>query len=142
MNRRSFIRISMAGAATSIFTPEIVLASTNQEISKSNMAGGIYYTKASPGRWAEKAGSHSPIIQKTNAGLRVVTGHPMILHEHWIIKHVLLDQDFNFITENVFNPHKDKEAISDFAKSEMAVAAAYALSVCNKHDTWVTAIDI
>ena len=61
MDRRSFIRIGMAGAATSIIAPKIVLAgSLGNKISSNNMAGGLYYTKDSPGRWKKKAGSHSP----------------------------------------------------------------------------------
>ena len=104
MNRRSFIRIGIAGAATSIIAPEIILAGPlGEKINKTSMAGGLYYTQDSPGRWAKKAGSHSPIVTKTDFGIRVITGHPMKVNDHWIIKHVLLDSDFKFITENMFN---------------------------------------
>ena len=141
MDRRSFIRISMAGAATGIIAPEIVIADAMTHINDHKMAGGLYYTKESPGRWRKKAGSHSPIIEKTDRGLRVVTGHPMKPNQHWIVKHVVLDKDFRFVAENIFNPEKDKAAISTFELSGQT-GAVYALSVCNLHDSWLSMIEI
>lgn len=142
MNRRSFIRIGMAGAATGIIAPEIVLAgSMGQKINSNPMAGGVYYTKESQGRWTGKAGSHSPMMEKVDGGVRVVTAHPMNQGEHWIIKHILLDNDFNFIAENLFDPGKDKAAISSFSLSGQS-AAVYALSVCNLHDSWLTMLEV
>ena len=141
MQRRSFIRIALAGAATGIIAPEIVLASPMGKKISSNMAGGVFYTKDSPGRWAEKAGSHSPIIEKVEAGVRVVTGHPMKPNDHWIIKHVLLDSDFKFVAENIFDPNKDKAALSNFSLVGQK-EVVYALSVCNLHDSWLTMLEI
>jgi superoxide reductase len=142
MDRRSFIRIGMAGAATGIIAPNIVLAgSLNNKISKNKMAGGLYYTKDSPGRWAKKAGSHSPILLKTDSGVQVVTSHPMKSNQHWIVKHILLDEDFKYIDQKMFNPAKDKAAISNFTLSGQA-GVVYALSVCNKHDSWLNALEV
>ncbi len=142
MDRRSFIRIGFAGAATSIIAPQTVLAgSLSKKMSSGNMAGGVFYTKDSPGRWKKKAGSHSPIISKTDTGVQVVTGHPMKANDHWIVKHVLLDSDFNYITEKMFNPFKQKSAISNFALPTNS-GAIYALSVCNKHDTWLSVLEV
>ena len=142
MDRRSFIRIGVVGAATGIIAPEIVLAGPlSEKLSKSRMAGGVYYTKESPGRWAKKAGAHSPIIDKTDAGVRVVTGHPMKPNDHWIVKHMLLDNDFKFISENIFNPNRDKAAISNFSLAGKS-GAVYAISVCNLHDSWLTVLEV
>ena len=142
MDRRSFIRIGMAGVATGVIAPNIVLAgSLGEKISRNSMAGGLYYTKESPGRWAKKAGSHSPIIQKTDTDIKVVTGHPMKQGKHWIVKHVLLDSDFKFVAENVFNPAKDKAAISKFSLNGQS-GAVYALSVCNLHDSWLSVLEV
>lgn len=142
MDRRSFIRISMAGATAGIIAPEIILASPmGSKINNNGMAGGVFYTKDSPGRWAKKAGSHSPILEKTENGVRIVTGHPMNANKHWIVKHVLLDKNFNFINENIFDPVKDKAAISDFTLSGHN-GAVYGLSVCNLHDTWLTMLEV
>lgn len=142
MDRRSFIRIGMAGTATGLILPEILLAdSLTQKINSNNMAGGVFYTKDSPGRWLKKAGAHSPIIEKADSGVRVVTGHPMKPNDHWIVKHVLLDSDFNFISENIFDPSRDKAAISNFSLSNQT-GVVYALSVCNLHDTWLNVLEI
>ena len=141
MDRRSFIRISLAGASTGIIAPQMVLAGSMGKISHDKMAGGVYYTKESPGRWSKKAGSHSPILEKSDKGMRVVTGHPMKPGEHWIIKHVLLDKNFQFIAENIFNPEKDKAAISSFELSGQQ-GVIYALSVCNLHDSWLSMIEV
>ena len=142
MDRRSFIRIGMAGVATGIIAPKIVLAGAmGEKISQSGMAGGLFYTKESPGRWAKKAGSHSPIIEKVDSGVKVVTGHPMQQGKHWIVKHVLLDSDFKFIAENIFDPAKDKAAISSF-KLDGHSGAVYALSLCNLHDSWLSVLEV
>lgn len=142
MNRRSFVRICMAGSAASVIAPEIVLASpAGNKLSNNKMAGGVYYTKDSPGRWAKKAGSHSPIVEKTDTGIKVVTGHPMKAGDHWIVKHVLLDSDFKFIAENIFNPIQHKAAISEF-KLNSPSKVIYALSVCNLHDTWLSVLEV
>ncbi len=150
MNRRSFVRLGVAGVTSSVFIPEIVLSKTAEKekisqilevINSPIMAGGLYYTKGSPGRWEKKAGSHSPILSKTDSGIKVLTAHPMKEGDHWIIKHVLLDSDFKFIEENTFNPEKDKAAKSEF-KLTGQKGIFYALSVCNKHDTWVNVLEI
>lgn len=142
MDRRAFIRLSMAGAATGIIAPKLVLAGPlGEKISSNPMAGGLFYTKESPGRWAQKAGSHSPIIEKTASGVQVVTSHPMDPGKHWIVKHILLDNDFKFIAENIFDPSTHKAAISEFKLSGQS-GAIYALSVCNLHDSWLTVLEV
>lgn len=142
MDRRSFIRIGMAGAATGIIAPEIVLATAHANKLNSNpMAGGVYYTKDNPGRWAKKAGPHLPIMEKTDAGLRVASGHPMKPNDHWIVKHMILDSNFKFIDEKVFDPNKDKQAISEY-KLDGKSGFIYAVSVCNLHDSWLNVLEV
>lgn len=142
MDRRSFIRITATGAATSIIAPKIVLAGAlNNKISHNNMAGGLYYTKDSPGRWKKKAGSHAPVLEKTDSGIQVITAHPMQPNNHWIVKHVLLDKNFNFLDQKIFNPHNDTAAISNF-KIDHYDEAVYALSVCNLHDSWLSVLEV
>lgn len=142
MDRRLFIRLGMVGAAGGIIAPKIVLAGPlGEKISSNPMAGGLFYTKESPGRWAQKAGSHSPIIEKTASGVQVVTSHPMDPGKHWIVKHVVLDKDFKFIAENIFDPSTQKAAISEF-KLSGHTGAIYALSVCNLHDSWLTVLEV
>jgi len=142
MDRRSFIRISMAGTASGIIAPKLVLAgSLSSKLSGNTMAGGLYYTKETPGRWKKKAGAHSPIIMKTDNGVQVVTGHPMNPGQHWIVKHVLLDEDFNYLDQRIFNPVLDKSAVSDFSLNNLT-GAVYALSVCNLHDSWLSVLEV
>lgn len=147
MERRSFIRIAALGASAGIIAPGIILAGdAGKLISDNKLAGKLYYTKESPGRWEKKAGSHSPIIQTSKGAdgdlyVDVITGHPMKAHEHYITKHILLDKDFNFITEKVFDPLKDKQAVSKF-EIKPYQGTLYALSVCNLHDSWLTMVEV
>jgi superoxide reductase len=139
MDRRNFIRLGFAGAVTGIIAPKLVLAGS------SDMAGGLYYTKDAPGRWSKKAGGHLPNIEVSKGSdgvsLHIVTSHEMKGYEHYIIKHVVLDKDFKFIAENMFDPTKDKAAISDIAIGSYQ-GPVNVLSVCNKHDTWLNVAEV
>ncbi len=139
MKRRGFIRLSALGAATGIIAPQAVLAAT------SSMAGGVYYTKDAPGRWSKIVGSHLPGISiskgEPGTNIEVVTSHGMSGYEHYIIKHIILNDQFEFVTENMFNPMKDKAPISQFSLGNYS-GRIHVLSVCNKHDTWLNIADI
>ena len=135
MNRRSFIRLSALGVATGIIAPTNVLASS------SSMAGGVYYTKEAPGHWSKKVGSHLPIIEASGKKIQVTTPHGMSGYEHYIVKHTILNDKFEFITENMFNPMKDKSPISQFDLGDYT-GRIHVLSVCNKHDTWLNISDV
>jgi len=142
MQRRSFMRLSLAGIGAGIIAPQFVLAGPlAKKVSDNPMAGGVFYTKDSAGRWAKKAGAHSPILIKSKEGIQVITGHPMKPNKHWIVKHVLLDSDFKFIAENIFDPAKDKKAVSKFPMPSKK-GPIYALSVCNLHDTWLSVLEV
>ncbi|WP_286240816.1 desulfoferrodoxin family protein [Neptuniibacter halophilus] len=140
MDRRSFMRLSLAATASGVLIPTAALASD-----KMSGAGGIYYTKEQPGRWAAKAGGHVPLItlQKSGADtmVEVVTPHEMKEYEHFIVKHILLDKDYGFIDELMFDPTKDAQARSEY-KLTGYTGAIYALSVCNKHDTWLSMAEV
>ena len=140
MDRRHFIRFGLAGMGASIIAPQVTLAAA-----QASVAGGIYYTKDAPGRWSKKVAGHLPHleIQKSTKGvmLEVVTGHEMKGYEHYIIKHVLLDKNFKVIGEHMFNPSKDKKAASIFSVAGYN-GPLHALSVCNKHDTWLNTIEV
>lgn len=139
MDRRSFIRLSTLGAATGIIMPTAVLASA------SSMAGGVYYTRESAGRWSKKVGGHLPNITISKSSLdktiEVVTSHGMSGYEHYIIKHVVLNDKFEFIAEKMFDPLKDKAPISQFSLGSYS-GRIHVLSVCNKHDTWLNVADV
>lgn len=142
MERRNFIKLTLAGMGASVAAPGLALA----EAPKQLPAGAdIYYTKDAPGRWSAKVATHLPAIQIEKAAnkvtLKIVTGHEMKGYEHYIVKHVLLDKEFKFLDEHMFDPTKDKEAISTFTL-ENYHGPVYALSMCNKHDLWLNSAEI
>jgi superoxide reductase len=143
MERRDFIRLSIAtAAATTVAAPQALAITThNTEV----VVSDIYYTKASPGRWAEKIATHSPNIEASKAGanttVKVTTPHEMKGYEHYIVKHVLLDKNYKFLAEHMFNPLEDKVPVSEF-KLESYSGTVHALSMCNKHDVWLSSAEI
>ena len=141
MQRRNFIKWSAAGFGATLFAPDWVSAKNVPSAAVSD----IYYTKASPGRWKDKVNGHLPSIgiEKSDGkiSVKVVTSHEMKGYEHYIIKHVLLDKNYKFIDEHLFNPEKDKAAISTFTL-EKYTGTIYALSLCNKHDLWLNSATV
>lgn len=142
MKRRDFIRLSVASAGASLIIPAITLADDDKQISASR---DIYYTKEAPGRWAEKVATHLPVIEITktegDVTIKIVTPHEMKGYEHYIVKHVLLNKDYKFIDEHLFDPTKDNEAVSIFTLKNYS-GTVYALSMCNKHDLWLNSAEV
>jgi superoxide reductase len=141
MERRDFIRLGVVGAGVGILAPTIVLAENSKQIA----TGNIYYTKDAPGRWSEKVATHLPNIeiQKSggNVAVKIVTAHEMKGYEHYIVKHVLLDQNYKFIDEHLFNTNNDKAPISMFTLRGYS-GPIHALSMCNKHDLWLNSVEV
>jgi superoxide reductase len=73
--------------------------------------------------------------------IQVVTGHVMKGHEHYITKHTLLDRNFKFLSEFMFDPMKHKSPKSEFAVNNYT-GKVYVLSHCNKHDTWMNSVEL
>lgn len=140
MDRRDFIRLGVAGAGASLVAPSHVLAGNDKQVT-----ADIYYTKESPGRWSAKVATHLPNIEIEKAGgkvtVKVVTAHEMKDYEHYIVKHVLLDQNYKFIDEHLFDPIKEKAALSTFTLHDYS-GPLYALSMCNKHDLWLASATV
>ncbi|MDD5462085.1 MAG: desulfoferrodoxin family protein [Methylococcales bacterium] len=142
MERRDFIRLSMAGVGASVVTPAMVLAKSSLQV---KTASDIYYTQEAPGRWSGKVATHLPNIRIEKTGgkvtINITTAHEMRGYEHYIVKHVLLDQNYKFIDEHLFDPAKDKAAISTFTLKDYS-GPLYALSMCNKHDLWLNGSEV
>jgi len=142
MERRDFIRLSAASVGAGIVAPTIVLANIEKQIKG---ASDIYYTKEDPGRWSEKVATHLPSIEIEKAGgkiiVKVVTAHEMKGYEHYIVKHVLLDSNNKFLDEHMFDPSKDKAAISTFTLEDYS-GTLFVLSLCNKHDLWLNEAEV
>ena len=145
MDRRSFMSLGIVAGAAGMVLPGMVKAAASESPLASKMAGGVYYTKDAPGRWAKKAAGHVPTIEKKAAGdkieIHVITPHGMKGWEHYIVKHMLLDKDFKFIAEKMFDPTKDKKPESTFTLDSYS-GPLYAVSMCNVHDVWVGMITI
>ncbi len=141
MNRRDFVGLISATVATATVTPTIATAAGDCDM----MAGGVFYTKDAPGRWAKKAGGHLPQLEIASLDgevlLKVMTPHEMRGFEHYIVKHVVLNQNYRFIAEKLFDPRKDKVPMSEFKLGGFK-GRVHVLSVCNKHDTWLNQIDV
>ncbi|MFW5444099.1 MAG: desulfoferrodoxin family protein [Methylococcaceae bacterium] len=141
MERRDFIGLSVAGLGASMVSSKLAAAETG----KRNMAGGVYYTKENPGRWSKKIAGHLPTLDVKRKGkkttIEVVTAHGMDGYKHYIVKHVLLDQGYNFLDENMFDPMKDKIPASSF-ELKAYKGTVYVLSMCNKHDVWMNSITV
>ncbi|MGR8932167.1 MAG: desulfoferrodoxin family protein [Gammaproteobacteria bacterium] len=135
MNRRNFIRCSALGATTALVTPTVVLAGD------ADMAGGVYYTKEAPGRWSEKVGGHLPVIELSGKQIKITTPHEMKGFEHYIVKHIVLSDQYRFIAEKMFDPSNDKIPVSTFDLGDYS-GRIYVLSVCNKHDTWMNSAEV
>jgi superoxide reductase len=137
VERRNFIKLSVAGVGAGIVAPATVLAEKSKQI----VISDIYYTQESPGRWREKVAGHLPSIgiekKEGKVLIRVVTAHEMKDYEHYIVKHVLLDKNFKFLDEYLFNPIKEKAAISTFTLNNNYSGDIHVLSMCNKHDLWL-----
>ena len=137
MERRDFIRLGALGVTVGLVIP--TLATANAELSIKG-ASDIYFTKDNPGLWSGKVATHLPTIEVEKAAgtvtIKVVTPHEVKGYEHYIVKHVLLDQNYKFIEEHLFDPTKDTAAISTFKLNDYS-GPIYALSLCNKHDLWL-----
>lgn len=131
MDRRNFMKLSALGASAGLIVPTHALAGT------ASMAGGVYYTKDAPGRWKDKAGPHIPVVEVSGKSVLVTTPHEMDGYKHYIVKHMLLNERFEFIGEKMFNPETDQTAISEFTLTDYS-GRIHVLSVCNKHDTWMS----
>lgn len=141
MQRRNFIQLGTVGVGAGLLLPELTFAKNKQ----SKLAGGVFYTKQNPGRWSKKVAGHLPNIKiedvKGNISIKVTTAHEMKGYEHYIVKHVILDQNYNFLDEKLFDPMKDKIPVSTFSLGKYK-GYIHVLSMCNKHDVWLKGIKI
>ena len=163
MDRASFLRKSLMGLSVGVVAPSLIAACSNKTETTSTAtepeaasaatlegdpkAGGVYYTAATPGRWPDaKVEGHLPKIevekmddQKTK--VKVVNTHPMKGYEHYIIKHQLLNGEFDYVDEKLFDPNAAQEPVSEFILTDYS-GPLYALSYCNVHDVWVNQTEV
>lgn len=142
MNRRHFIKTTLTGAAVSSLASGFARADT----ASPSAEGSIYYTRSKPGRWAQKAEGHLPRIEieknGTDIKVKVTTAHEMRGHDHYIIKHVVLDEQYGFIAEKLFDPSRDTVPVSEFTLKQPEGGKIHVLSLCNLHDLWLSSADL
>ena len=143
MNKRDFIRIAVAGSAGALFVPQELMAGMVEPALKNKLAGGVFHTETAFGRWNRAvADVHLPTFEKRGSNLHVSSDHhPMDAYSHWIIKHQLLDSNFNFITEHLYDPKTDKRPETSFDLGNRK-GLIYVLTICNIHDMWVNATEV
>jgi superoxide reductase len=146
MDKRSFLRLTLAGSSLSIFAPKAVYAAVMESPLKSKLAGGMFFTEDALGRWNKGTATHhiAQIEKQTTGGktqLHVASAHPMDGLDHFIVKHQLLDRDLKFMQEHLYKPTMDKkpEHVFDVGNHHGVV---YAITVCNVHDLWVNMIEV
>lgn len=141
MDRRQFIQLSAISGSLGLITPQLVLAEPTSLIG----AGGLFYTKEVPGRWKDKEASHLPqmtkhVHEEGKVMIHMFTDHKMLAYKHYIVKHVLLDSQLQFLDEKMFNPETD-DPVSMFELANYS-GTLYALSVCNQHDAWLSMLEV
>jgi len=146
MDRRHFIQSAALGVTASAILPSVAAAGEKEHCHTPKLgAGGLFYTKDAPGRWSEKVAGHLPSIELIPGGegitVKVLTGHEMKGYEHYIVKHMLLNEHFEFIAEKMFDPMTDKIPMSEFTLGDYS-GRLNVVSMCNKHDVWLNHIDI
>jgi len=140
MQRRLFIKgLGLVGIGSALTLPHSASAGGSDPM-MSPLAGSLFYTKDKPGRWAGKEGGHVPSIVRNGNTIEATTGHEMNGFVHYIIKHVLLDNNLQFVREQMFNPEKDAP-VSEHDISGLH-DMVYVVSLCNKHDAWLNALKL
>ena len=69
MDKRSFLRLTLAGSGLGLFVPKAVYAAMMESPLKSKLAGGMFFTEGALGRWNKGTASHHvPQLEKQHAG--------------------------------------------------------------------------
>ena len=140
-NRRIFIKTLFAGAVGIALTQNVdLLAKGSKDIAKKaktiiKLPLNVIFSKKDDGKWANKGGSHAPIVVIKNGKVTIETKHGMS-KKHYIVRHTLVTTNGAYIGGKTFS-FDDKKAIStfDLPKGEKSFIAT---SYCNKHDLWLT----
>jgi superoxide reductase len=146
VDKRSFIRFGLVGSTVGIIAPKPVFAAAMDSGLASKLAGGVFHTEDAFGRWNKGVAEHHlPSLEKRVSGsmveLHVATNHPMSAYAHYIIKHELLNADFHFMQEHLYNPSSDKAPVAMFDIGTYK-GAVYVLTMCNVHDLWLNMIEV
>ncbi|WP_196221377.1 desulfoferrodoxin family protein [Sansalvadorimonas verongulae] len=143
MNRRTFLSTSTAltSTAVALLVQPALVKGEHKKLSSNALWGTLIFTAENPGRYSSKAKGHLPTVTvfDTPQGktIRVETSHEMNSYQHYIVKHQLFDQHLQLIGEHMFNPKVESQPVSLFTLEDYS-GPLYAISLCNKHDAWLT----
>lgn len=145
LNRRE--ALLAAGGAAALLGSAVPVGASAAEVcdlkgALRQLAGKLYYTLDMPGHWKGKEQGHSPLIKVDRKGndvlVRAATRHPMD-PDHFIVKHLLMDEDLNVIKTQMF------DKTFDLPRSRFQLngykGRIYVVSMCNVHDNWINWTD-
>ena len=133
MNRRNFLKASMAVAATATVSGSGTVFATSS-------TAGILYSEQSEGKWAGKKGSHAPMIHVNGSEVQVTTKHGMA-PRHYIVRHTLVGADGTVFGSKTYPPI-DGQPTSTFALPAGYKGKLTATSFCSLHDLWITETNV
>ena len=129
------MKVMLAITAGSVFgKSSIASEKTNRKFP------GLIYTAENPGKWEKKAAGHEPKVKVEGKEVTIKTLHEMN-EKHYIVRHTLVCEHGKVLGEHTFYP-SDKKAASTFTLPEKHAKKLFATSFCNKHDLWVTEINV
>jgi superoxide reductase len=146
-DRREFLKTAAAaasavavGSAASAFAgvanaPAPVVASK-----KAAPLAGIIYTKKQPGQWHGKEDVHVPEVTITGGKVSVVTKHPSMTAEHFIVRHTVVLANGTVLGSKTFVPGDKPESSFDLPTGYKGKLSA--TSFCNQHDFWLTTAEV
>ncbi len=134
-DRRDFFKTTTAAAASIVVAGSALPALAGSTAMYTN----IVYTKDNPGKWASKVGSHAPQVTVKGTTVRVATDHSMS-NAHFIVRHTLILEDGTYQGAKTFTPADKPE--SRYELPEGYKGKIFVTSFCNKHDFWLTEINV
>lgn len=149
IDRRDFLKTAAATvAATAAGTAITAFAGAANTpapvvVSKKKAAAplaGIIHTKKYPGQWQGKEDVHVPEVKIEGGKISVVTKHPSMTSEHFIVRHTVVLASGVVVGSKTFAPGDKPESSFDLPKDYKG--KAYATSFCNQHDFWLTEFHI
>lgn len=101
------------------------------------LKGDNVYTKAVPGIWAGKEGTHVPSVTIDNTRMATVSCTHAVAEGHWITTLFVEDQHGNVIHMEEFmgRGREAAQASTSFRVGD-GVTSIIAYSYCNLHDCW------
>ena len=146
MDRRSFMQGIGLGGVAAVGAGCITVGGTpynnvwEDRAALLEESSGVTYSKASPGMWAGKEGTHTPtVVANPDGTVTVSNSHPME-EGHWINTIFVRDQDgfvihlADFAARGV---NKSTIAQTTF-RPRSGTASVTAYSYCNLHDLWTS----